>query len=132
MEGIVTRKRFVEALKNAVIDALPSMYAQTTDRLYRGLWDRTTAQLRNDLDITPRENPRDHFGKYALIYTRLAEELATERLENVDTVTLAVAIEIVWEVARLFHKQARELSEAIGYDLVTEKPLLPDQPKRKK
>jgi hypothetical protein len=130
VEGIVTRKRFVEALKSAVLDAAPSMYAQTTDKMYKGLWERTTSQLRQELHITPKQNPRDHFGKYALIYTRLAEELATERLENVETVTLAVAIQIVWEVARLFHKQAKELSEAVGYDLVTENPLLPNQSKR--
>lgn len=125
IEGIVTRKRFVEALKNAVIDALPTMYAQTTDKLYKGLWSRTTAQLREELEITPKENPRDHFGKYALIYTRLAEELASERLNEAETVTLTIAMNIVWEVARLFYKQAKELSDAVGYDLVTEKPLLP-------
>jgi hypothetical protein len=125
VEGIVTRKRFVEALKNAVIDALPTMYAQTTDGLYKGLWDRTAAQLRSDLEITPKQNPRDHFGKYALIYTRLAEELSTERLNNVEAVLLNTAKEIVRDVAKLFHKQAQELAEAVGYDLVTEKPLLP-------
>ncbi len=125
IEGIVTRKRFVEALKNAVIDALPTMYAQTTDKLYKGLWSRTASQLRQDLEITPKENPRDHFGKYALIYTRLAEELASERLNEAETVTLTIAMNIVWEVARLFYKQAKELSETVGYDLVTEKPLLP-------
>lgn len=89
------------------------------------LWSRTTAQLRDELEITPKENPRDHFGKYALIYTRLAEELASERLNESETVTLTIAMNIVWEVARLFYKQAKELSEAVGYDLVTEKPLLP-------
>lgn len=127
VEGIVTRKRFVEAIKNAVLDAIPMMYALTTDKLYKGLWDRTTADLRNELNITKKQNPRDHFGKYALIYTRLAEELATERLDDADTVTLKMAMEIVWEVAKLFYKQAKELSEAIGYDLVTERPLLPDK-----
>lgn len=124
VEGIVTRKRFVEALKNAVIDELPSMYAQTTDRLYKGLWDRTTAQLRTDLEITPKQNPRDYFGKYALMYTRMAEELSTDRLNNAETVTLRMAMDIVWDAAKLFHKQARELAEVIGQDLVTEKPLL--------
>jgi hypothetical protein len=88
------------------------------------LWDRTTAELRADLNISPKANPRDHFGKYALAYTRLAEELATERLDNLETVTLTVAIEIIWQVAKLFSKQAKELAEAVGYDLVTEKPLL--------
>ena len=130
VEGIVTRKRFVEALKNAVIDELPSMYAQTTDHLYKGLWERTTAQLRTDLEITPKQNPRDHFGKYALMYTRMAEELSIDRLNNAETVTLRMAMDIVWDAAKLFHKQAKELAEVIGQDLVTEKPLLPKKTKK--
>jgi hypothetical protein len=129
VEGIVTRKRFVDALKRAVIDELPTMYAQTTDRLYKGLWDRTTAQLRVELDIKPKENPRDHFGKYAIMYTKMAEELSTDRLNDAETVTLKAAMDIVWETAKLFHKQAKELAEAVGYDLVTEKPLLPKKTK---
>lgn len=129
VEGIVTRKQFVDALKHAVTDETPTMYAQSTEKLYRGLWERTTTQLRRELEITPKQNPRDHFGKYALIYTRLAEELATERLANVDSVPLTIAMEIVWQVAVLFRKQAQELSEAVGYDLVTEKPLLPREKK---
>ncbi len=130
IEGIVTRKRFVDALKNAVIDELPSMYAQTTDRLYRGLWNRTTTQLRAALEITPKQNPRDYFGKYALMYTRMAEELSADRLNDAETVTLHTAMDIVWEAAKLFHKQAKELAEAVGYDLVTEKPLLPKKTKK--
>jgi hypothetical protein len=130
VEGIVTRKRFIEALKNAVIDELPSMYAQTTDRLYKGLWNHTTSQLRADLKIAPKQNPRDYFGKYALMYTRMAEELSTDRLNNAETVTLRTAMDIVWEAAKLFHKQAKELAESVGYDLVTEKRLLPKQTKQ--
>jgi hypothetical protein len=129
VEGIVTRKRFVEALQTAVIDQIPSMYGQTTERLYKGLWDRTTAQLRGDLEITPKQNPRDHFGRYDLIYTRLAEELSTERLNNVENVSLVTAMDIVWEAAKLFYGQAQQLAEAVGYDLVTEKPLLPKRTK---
>ncbi|MHB8628426.1 MAG: BRO family protein [Aggregatilineales bacterium] len=124
IEGIVTRKQFVEALKNAVVDASSSLYAEGTETLYKGLWERTTARLRKDLHITSRDNPRDNFGKYALTYTRLAEEVSGERLRNIETVPMSVAMEIIWEVARLFHKQAKELSKALGYDLVTEKPLL--------
>jgi DNA-damage-inducible protein D len=124
VEGIVTRKQFVEALHNAVLDGDHSMYGQSTDRLYKGRWERTTAQLRTDLSINPKQNPRDHFGKYALIYTRLAEELAAESLEGLETVTLLTAMNIVWEVATLFQSQAKQLSERVGYDLVTEKPLL--------
>jgi len=125
VQGIVTRKRFVEALRNAVLNAPTNMYSQTTERMYKGLWDRTTAQLRADLNITPKENPRDHFGKYALAYTRLAEELAAERLNNAESVSMSIAMEIIWKVAKLFSKQVKELSEEVGYDLVTERPLLP-------
>jgi DNA-damage-inducible protein D len=124
VKGIVTRKEFVEALKNAVIAAPSNMYSQTTEHLYKGLWERTTAQLRDDLQIQPKQNPRDHFGEYALIYTRIAEKLAAERLENAETVSMETARTIVWEVAQLIHEQAQATSKMLGYDLVTEKPLL--------
>jgi DNA-damage-inducible protein D len=124
VQGIVTRKEFVEALKNAVIAAPPSIYAQTTDHLYKGLWERTAAQLRKDLNIALKDNPRDHFGEYALIYTRLAEKLATDRLETSETVTMEIAMNIVREVAEIIHGQAQQTSEILGLDLVTEKPLL--------
>jgi hypothetical protein len=124
IKGIVTRKEFVEALKNAVLDAPPTMYSQTTEHLYKGLWERTTAQLRHDLEIQPNQNPRDHFGEYALIYTRICEKLVAERLNNAETVSMEIARTIVWEVARLIHEQAQATSKMLGYDLVTEKPLL--------
>jgi hypothetical protein len=127
----VTRKDFVEALKNAVIDALPTLYAQTTDKMYKGLWDRTTAQLRHDLKIEPQQNPRDFFGVYALTYTKMAERLVAERLKNIETITMKMAMEIVWEVAKFFHKQANELAQQVGYDLVTEQPLIATKAKRK-
>jgi hypothetical protein len=124
VKGIVTRKEFVEALKNAVINASSNIYAQSTEHLYKGLWERTTAQLKSDLDIAAKENPRDHFGEYALIYTRLAEKLATDRLDNAETVSEETAMSIVWQVAQLIHEQAQATSNMLGLDLVTEKPLL--------
>jgi hypothetical protein len=77
-----------------------------------------------ELGIPPKANPRDSFGKYALIYTRLAEELSTEKLGQAETVSMSIAMEIVWAVAQMIGKQANEVSESLGYDLVTEKPLL--------
>jgi hypothetical protein len=41
-----------------------------------------------------------------------------------------MAIEIVWKVAKIFHSQAKQLSKEVGYDLVTEQPLLA-APKKK-
>lgn len=126
IQGIITRKLFVEALKAAVIAAPPTLYAQATEHLYMGLWERTTAQLRNELDLAPKENPRDSFGEYALIYTRIAEMVATNKLDKLEIVTLSMAMDIVWEVARLIHAQAQATANALGMDLVTEKRLLPD------
>jgi DNA-damage-inducible protein D len=124
IEGIITRNRFVEALKAAVLDAPSTIYAEATERVYKGLWQRTTAQLRGELKLKPKANLRDHFGKYALIYTSLAEQLATDKLGEAEVVAESIAMEIVWEVAKLIQIQAKATSEALGYDLVTEKPLL--------
>ncbi len=124
VEGIITRNQFVEALKLSVLNAPPTIYADATERVYRGLWQRTTAQLRGELKLTTKQNLRDHFGKYALIYTGLAEQLATDKLGEAELVTITTAMDIVWAVAKLIHIQAKATSEALGYDLVTEKPLL--------
>ncbi|MBK8031535.1 MAG: hypothetical protein IPK17_18990 [Chloroflexi bacterium] len=79
----------------------------------------------HELDLNDRQNPRDSFGEYALIYTRLAEMVATNKLDNLEIVTLTMAMDIVWEVARLIHAQAEATAHALGMDLVTEKKLLP-------
>jgi uncharacterized protein (DUF1330 family) len=126
IQGIITRKQFVEALKAAVINAPPGLYAQATDKLYLGLWERTTAQLRGELNLTEQENPRDHFGEYALIYTRLAEMIATNKLDKIEIVTLSMALDIVWAVAILINQQANATANALGMDLVTERKLLRD------
>jgi hypothetical protein len=124
VEGIITRNKFVEALKEAVLYAPQTIYAEATEKVYSGLWKRTTAQLRGELKITKRDNPRDHFGKYALIYTSLVEQIVTDKLGLAEIVPEEVAMEIVWSVAKLISIQAKATSEALGYDLITEKPLL--------
>jgi hypothetical protein len=127
IEGIITRKEFVEALTQAVLNAPPTIYGEATEKLYQGLWERTTAQLRRDLEIKERDNPRDHFGEYALIYTRLAEKLATDKLIDFETVTVTIAMDIVWEVAKHISLQAQATSKLLGIDLITQKPLLPEK-----
>jgi hypothetical protein len=132
VQGIVTRKQFVEALTVAVLEAPATIYVEATENLYKGLWQRTTAQLRGELNIGKKENPRDHFGEYGLIYTRLAEKLASEKLGQAETVPMSLAMEIVWKVAKMMGKQAKEVSESLGYDLVTEQPLLQRKNRRAK
>jgi hypothetical protein len=125
IDGIVTRKRFTDALLLSVINMPRNMYAMATDAIYKNLWNRTTAQLRGELKLEDKHNLRDNMGKYALAYIRLVEELASDRLDEAELVTVDEAMVIVRRAAKIFHKQVKELSEELGYDLVTEKPLLP-------
>lgn len=127
VKGIFSRKAFVSALKAAIIDmfgAERDVFWRSTETLYKGLWQRTTAQLREDLGITTKAELRDHFGKYALIYTGLAEQIIADKLGEVETVTFATALEIIWQIAHMIYSQARQTAEVLGIDLVTNKPLL--------
>jgi hypothetical protein len=125
LEGVVTRKQFTSALKAAVLSASSDLYWKGTEKIYSGLWKRTTAQLRGDLEISKSATVRDHFGEYALIYTRLAEKVATDKLKDAETVNEALAMEIVYAAAKMIRAQALATSQELGIDLVTEKPLLP-------
>lgn len=126
IEGIVERRTFTDALKIAVKDILNSDYGTSTDVLYQHLWDRTTAQLRHELNVPKRGQLRDHMGEYALLYTSLTEKACADMLKgNSDQITIMAAMKIVRHVARLIHDQAQQLSELLGVDLVTEQPLLP-------
>ncbi len=129
IQGIVDRKHFTDALKAAVIDALPTMYAESTEKVYKGLLDRTTAQLRGELKITQKQNPRDYMGEYALIYIGLTERLIRDHLQDAETVSFKQALEIIWKVAKLIQKQYLATQKALGRNLLTDKPLL-DKPKK--
>lgn len=124
VESIVDRKRFTDALHNAVFDITPNFYAETTEMVYKGIWDRTTAQLRSDLDITKKDNPRDHFGTYALAYTRLAEMVCSQLLEQAETVSMVMACDVIWKVAKMVKGQAEETAKLLNVDLVTGQKLL--------
>lgn len=126
VKGIVTRKQFMAALQAAVIDASRTIYAQSTERLYKGLLDRTTAQLRGELNIKPSQNPRDYMGEYALVYIELTERLCRDLLDDAETVTFSQALEIIWKIAKVIHQQYEATQQLLGRDLLTGRPLLTD------
>ncbi len=127
LEGIVTRKQFTSALRAAVLSASEDLYRNGTERIYSGLWKRTTAQLRDHLEIEGKVSPRDHMSEYALIYTRLAEKIAADKLRHAEIVSEPLAMEIVFEAAKMIRNQAVATAEALGIDLLTGKSLLPQQ-----
>jgi hypothetical protein len=122
--GIISRKAFTDALRDVVAGVDGAFYAQSTEMVYKGLWERTTAQLRGDLQLTPKQNPRNHFGRYALIYTRLAEDLAADMLREHETISRQMACETIDAVARLIKAQADATRAHLGKDLVTAKRLI--------
>lgn len=124
IQGVITRKQFTDALKAAVLDAPANLYAVGTEKVYAGLWQRTTAQLRGELGLERGQNVRDHFGEYALTYTRLAEMLAVTQLGNAETVPMSIAMEIVYRAADMIRGQAQETAAFLGIDLITGHKLL--------
>lgn len=130
IEGTVTRNQFTNALIRALVTKNERIYGHATSEMYKVLWERTTKELRRDLGISKKQNPRDYMGKYALIYIRLTEGVCTKHLKDRQTVRYNEAIAIVKDVAQIYHRQASETSRLLGIDLVTDKPLLetPDQP----
>lgn len=126
LQGMASRKAFTAALKSAIGEAVSdgNIYQTSTNALYVGLWERTAAQLKADLDLKPSDRVRDHFGEYALMYTGLAESLIARRLQNMEAVPFELAQRLVREIAALIHQQASQTARLLGIDLVTEKPLL--------
>lgn len=124
VKGIVDRKRFTTALHDAVYNLAPSIYGHATEEIYKVLLERTTQILRRDLNLTPRQNPRDHIDEYGLIYLRLTEKACADLLIGASTVSYNEAIRIVQTVAELFHAQASNTSRTLRIDIVTGKPLV--------
>ncbi|MBC7871479.1 MAG: hypothetical protein H7Y09_11625 [Chitinophagaceae bacterium] len=125
LEGKIKRNRFTAALSAAVIDILtPKHYALATDDIYRGLWGRTAAYLKGELQLPPKANLRDHQPLLALHYQGIAEEAAAHKLGRQTELTWQEAREIVKIVAAMVGHQASEMSEFLEMDLATGKALL--------
>lgn len=130
IQGKVTRNQFTDALTRAILNTRDSIYWESTETVYKTLWERTTAELRNDLSIGKKETPRNHMGEMALMYTMMVERVCTKQFNDryVDSVPYVEAMHIIRKIATVFHRQAHETSQLMGIDLVTERPL-PDDPK---
>ena len=127
VNGIYARKQFTAAFNNAVIGVCTARsFAIATDTIHLNLLERTAKQLCSDLDITIKQNPRDHMSEYALTYIKIAEMVCAEKLGDAEYVTEAMAFEIIATVARLIHIQAKATAEVLGVDIVTGRKLLTD------
>jgi hypothetical protein len=125
LEGKIKRNQFIIALKSAVADILnPKHYATATDDIYRGLWGRTAAHLKRQLELPKKASLRDHQPALALEYQRIAEGASAQKLGQRQELTWDEARDIVKMVAAFVGRQAREMSELLEMDLATGFPLL--------
>jgi predicted RecB family endonuclease len=115
--------RLQQALEAAVSLTLQQQTQSTTNlETYFKLWN-------NFINIyIDAENVEIEF-QHPL--SNVIKELITSRIHYTEIVTVEMAMEIVWEIAKAINKQAKSTSELLGIDLVTEKPLLRKGSKRK-
>lgn len=125
LDGMVTRKLFTEALVAAVAYELKAHhFAQATNDIYEGLWNRTALMLRREMNIPDRARLRDNMPRLALSYLNIAEETASMALGQQQEITFTQAREIVQRVAGMIGQQAQMTSRLLGIDLPTGRPLL--------
>jgi hypothetical protein len=126
LTGIVKRNQFTAALKEAVAEVLHQLHFKiATDDIYLGLWQRTAAKLRAELDLPKRTNLRDHQPTLALTYQAIAEEVCAKKLGERAELSWDEARAIIKQVAALIGVQAQATSQFLQIDLATGKPLLP-------
>lgn len=124
LAGKISRVKFTAALKAAVLEVTQDHYRMATDDIYLGLWKRTSAMLRRELEIAPGKSLRDGQPTLALRYQDITEDIISTRLGERDIITWNEARTIVQEVAKLIGLQAYATSQYFGYDIATGKPLL--------
>jgi hypothetical protein len=126
LEGKIKRNHFITALTAAVADMLsPRHYATATDDIYKGLWGRTAAYLKKELELPKGASLRDHQPMLALHYQGIAEEVSAQKLGQREELAWSEARSIVQTVAAFIGRQAQETSQLLQMDLATGRPLLP-------
>ena len=125
LAGKVKRAKFTSALKAAVYEMLTQIhYAIATDDIYQGLWGRTAAYLKDELDLPKKASLRDNQPTLALTYQGIAEEVAAQKLGDETELSWDEARAIVKQVAALIGIQAQATGQFLRVDLATGKPLL--------
>jgi hypothetical protein len=123
LKSKVERKAFMAAVSHAVGELVNA--GQITNDMYKGLWNRTAAQLRQEIGLKDGANLRDHQPTLGIMYQLLTEQVCTEVLGKRQSVTWDEARSIVIKLASVYAGQAAQTSRIVGYDIATGKPLLP-------
>jgi hypothetical protein len=126
LQSTFSRIRFTKALSEFVIEVLVRKhYATATDDVYKGLWGRSAATLRSQMQLNKSDNLRDYQPSIGLQYQGLVEEVCAAKLQKREEVTWDEAREIIQAVAKMIGKHAKETAELLEMDIATGKDLLP-------
>lgn len=119
------RKELTGAFSIHVIDATPLHYAQATDAVYEGLYDGRKAKvLKQQMGLEAKANLRDYQTRQALNLQGLVEATAADLIAQRGMQTPDQALETVHRIAEMFGVQARQISQMLGIDIATGRPLL--------
>src|SRR5215207_6157335 len=118
MDSKIKRNLFTTALSEFVQEILtPRHYATATDDVYKGLWGRTAAMLKTELQLSKHQNLRDHQPSIGLYYQGIAEEACAQKLGDAQEVSWDEARSIITIIAKIIGRQADETSQLLNTDL---------------
>lgn len=121
LEGMVSRSEFTASLVKTVIDLTQGSFAIATNDVYKGLFHRTAAQLKSQLNA---KNLRDAMSQPALHLTGLCEWLCAQQIGEAQTLRFEEARCIIQEISGMLGIQVDEIERRLGLDLVTGRKLL--------
>jgi hypothetical protein len=124
LQSKIKRDEFVRALREAINDILNHRhYAIATNDIYLGLWGRTAARLKSELDVPKSGSLRDKQPMMGLYFQGIAEEAAADKLGSQQDLTWNEGRDIIKTVAGMVGRYAKEMGDYLGKDLATGRPL---------
>ncbi len=125
LQGKIQREKFTTAFQQS-LQTPPSswQFATITNSMRLGLWDRSTAKLKQQMGLKENDSLRDNLSSIALHYEMIAEEVAERELAKHQQLAFDQARQIVHANSKFIGVQANETGKRLGIDVATDRPLL--------
>ena len=116
IEGMVSRKAMMAALREAVEQAPPWLYGAATNDVYRGLYHRDRDELAAQLET---KNVRDKLSVPALRYLDIAEWTISQQIGDMQQIGVEQTRDIIQDIAGMIGVQVGEVEQRLGIDVVS-------------
>ncbi|HLY26777.1 MAG TPA: hypothetical protein VKQ72_10590 [Aggregatilineales bacterium] len=128
VESKIQRVKFTTAFRKSMRTSPQQwQYAVVTDEMRLGLWKRTTAVLKEQLELKKNDSLRDHQSDIAIAYELLTERISTFELDQKNDLEFDQAKGIVRANADSVGQHAEATGRRLGIDIATNRPLLKDE-----